>query len=620
MVKVLVRYRRSIRRPAARRAVLMIMAALALWVAKGLAQSPNAFGTPTADKPAPSAGIAAVPGSRAQGWLGQGRSEVLARHGMVATSDPLAAQAGLEILRQGGNAIDAAVATGAVLDVTSQNDTGIGGDLFALVWIAKDKKLYALNSGGWAPAGWTPQFFTEKLGGRGVPNNGVNSATVPGAVSGYDALLKRFGTVGFKETFERAARIAEEGWGLAERRHSDLRNATNGLRNDADSKDTFLAGGETPALYSVIRNPGLAKALRTIQAQGREAFYRGDIASAIVAKVQANGGVMTKQDLAEFESEWTEPISTTYHGYDIYELPPPGQGMAALEMLNILEVCVPKLGTSLAALGPSDPQYWHLLVEAKKLAYSDLHARNADPRFASVPVKELLSKSYAATLCTKINPEMASKPAVAGGREGGTIYLTTADRWGNMVSLIHSVFGVYGGRATVAPYGFVLHNRGSAFSLDPKSPNVVAPHKRPFHTIIAGFVMKDGQPLMTFGNMGGSVQPETHAQHMVNLIDLGMNVQMTTDAARFTHNQNSNVLSLETNLFNLVGAALKAKGHDVRAVTGGSVGGYQGILFTRDPSLPEPTLDRRSITEDLPVNGVYRAGSDHRKDGQAVGW
>ena len=601
------------------RAAILIAVALAVWVARGMAQSPNAFGKPSADKPQPSAGIPAVPGSRAQGWLGQGRSEVLARHGIVATSDPLAAQAGLEILRQGGNAIDAAVATGAVLDVTSQNDTGIGGDLFALVWIAKDKKLYALNSGGWAPSGWTPEFFTQKLGGR-VPNNGVNSSTVPGAISGYDALLKRFGTVGFKEAFERAARIAEEGWGLAERRHSDLRNATNGLRNDEDSKQTFLVGAETPALYGIVRNPGLANALRMIQAKGRDAFYKGDIAAAIVAKVQANGGVMTKADLAEFESEWIDPISTTYHGYDIYELPPPGQGMAALEMLNILEVCVPKLGTSLAALGPADPQYWHLLVEAKKLAYSDLHAKNGDPRFASVPVKELLSKSHAATLCSKINPDVATKPAVAGGREGGTIYLTAADRWGNMVSLIHSVFGVYGSRATVAPYGFVLHNRGSAFSVDPKSPNVVAPHKRPFHTIIAGFVMKDGQPLMTFGNMGGSVQPETHAQHMINLIDLGMNVQMTTDAARFTHNQNSNVLSLEANLFNLVGAALKAKGHEVRSVTGGSVGGYQGILFTRDPSLPEPIFDRRAVTDDLPVNGVYRAGSDHRKDGQAVGW
>ena len=589
-------------------------------VAGGQAQSPHPFGLPSADTPQPSSTITAVPGSRAQGWLNQGRSEVLARHGMVATSDPLAAQAGLDILRQGGNAIDAAVATGAVLDVTSQNDTGIGGDLFAIVWSAKDKKLYALNSGGWAPSEWTPAFFRDRLNVQRVPNSGVNAATVPGAVAGYDALLSRFGTLTFKETFERAARLAEEGWGLAERRHSDLRSAVNGLKADPDSKETFLDGEQAPALYSVVRNAGLAKALRLIQAQGRDAFYKGEIAAAIVAKMKANGGVMSLSDLSEFRAEWVEPISTNYHGYDVFELPPPGQGFAALEMLNILEVCTPKLGFSLTALGPSDPMYWHLLVEAKKLAYSDLLAKNADPKFASVPVAELISKAHAEALCSRINPNLAAKPGTAGGTDGGTIYLTTADRWGNMVSLVHSVFSVYGSRATVAPYGFVLHNRGSAFSLDEKSPNVVAPHKRPFHTIIAGFVMKNGEPLMTFGNMGGSVQPETHAQHMVNLIDVGMNVQMTTDAARFTHNQTSNVLSLESALFNLVGAALKGKGHDVRSVNGGAVGGYQGILFTRDPSLPSPPFGPESVARDLPVNGVYRAGSDHRKDGQAVGW
>jgi gamma-glutamyltranspeptidase/glutathione hydrolase len=339
-----------------------------------------------------------------------------------------------------------------------------------------------------------------------------------------------------------------------------------------------------------------------------------------VQKVKANGGVMTKDDLAGFESEWVDPISTNYHGYDVYELPPPGQGFAALEMLNVLEACVPKLGMNLAQLGPSNPMYWHLLVEAKKLAYTDLYTYNGDPKLTKVPVETLLSKEHAASLCGKIDPNRASVPGTAGGLDGGTIYLTTADRWGNMVSLIHSVFSVYGSRATVGPYGFVLHNRGSAFSLDPKSPNIVAPHKRPFHSIIAGFVMKDGQPLMTFGNMGGSVQPETHAQHMVNMIDLGMNVQMTTDAARFTHNQNNNTLSLEANLFNLVGDALKAKGHNVRSANGGSVGGYQGILFTRDPNAPQPTFDRQWAIDDRPVNGVYRGGSDHRKDGEAVGW
>jgi gamma-glutamyltranspeptidase/glutathione hydrolase len=600
--------------------VLAAAVGVAVWAARGVAQSPNAFGTPSQDKPAPTSTINAVPGSRAQGWLAQGRSEVLARHGIVSTSDPLASQAGLEILRQGGNAIDAAVATGAVLDVTSQNDTGIGGDLFALIYVAKEKKLYALNSAGFAPNAWTPEYFTGKLGVKSVPGNGVNAATVPGAISGYDAMLKRFGTMTFKETFERAARIAEEGWGLAERRASDLRGAVNGLKADPDSRQTFLINDEAPALYSIIRNPGLAKALRLIQKGGRDAFYRGEIADAIVAKMQASGGVMTKNDLGEFQSEWIEPVTTNYHGYDIYQLPPPGQGFAALEMLNILEVCVPKLGLNLATLGPSNPMYWHLVVEAKKLAYADLLAKNADPKYATVPVKDLLSKSYAATLCSKIDPEKASKTAAPNATDGGTIYLTTADRWGNMVSLIHSVFAVYGSRATVSPYGFVLHNRGSAFSLDPKSPNIVAPRKRPFHTIIAGFVMKDGQPLMTFGNMGGSVQPETHAQHMLNVIDHGMNVQMTTDAARFTHNQTGNILSLEQNLFNLVGDALKAKGHEVRAVNGGSVGGYQGILFTRDPSLQPPPFEARAATEDLPVNGIYRAGSDHRKDGQAAGW
>jgi gamma-glutamyltranspeptidase / glutathione hydrolase len=545
---------------------------------------------------------------------------VLARHGIVATSDPLAVQAGLEILQQGGNAIDAAVAAAAVLDVTSQNDTGIGGDLFALVWAARDQRLYALNSAGWAPAGWTPEFFRDRLGLETMPVNGVNAATVPGAVSGYDALLRRFGTLTFKETFARAAQLAEEGWGQSERRHRDIVAAQEKLRGDPDSNRTFLNDGKPPALYGLLRNPGLAVAMRLVQERGRQVFYEGEIADAIVAKVRANGGVMTKADLAEFESEWVEPISTNYHGYDVFELPPPGQGFAALEMLNILEACTPVHGLDLAKLGPTNPDYWHFMVEAKKLAYSDLYAYNADPEFARVPVDELLSKSYAATLCERISKRRASEPSVSGGLDGGTIYLATADRWGNMVSLVHSVFAVYGGGVTVPPYGFVLQNRGAAFSLDSDSPNVVAPRKRPFHTIIAGFIMQDGNPLMSFGNMGGSVQPETHAQHIVNLVDHGMNVQMTTDAARFTHDQNSNVLSLETQLFNLVGAPLQARGHHVHAVDGGAVGGYQGILFTRDPSLPAPSFGPESIADDHPVNGIYRAGSDHRKDGLAAGW
>ena len=584
------------------------------------AQSANPFGIPTEESPTPAANVVAAAGSRAQGWLGQGRSEVIARHGIVATSDTLAAQAGLEILQAGGNAVDAAVAAGAVLDVTSQNDTGIAGDLFALVYVAKENKLYALNSAGWAPAGWTPEFFKNDLGLDSVPGSGVNAATVPGAISGYDALLSRFGTLGFQETFERAARIAEEGWGQGERRHRDLVSSEQRLQNDDYSSEVFLENGKSPDLYKILRNPDLARALRLIQKDGRDAFYRGPIGDALIARVQKGGGVMTHADLAEFESEWVEPISTNYHGFDVFQLPPPGQGWAGLEMLNILEVCAPYHGLNLTTLGPSNPDYWHLMVEAKKLAYSDLQAYNGDPLFVDVPLEKLLDKSYAENLCSRIDMDRASEPSVKGGLDGGTIYLTTADRWGNMVSFIHSIFSVYGSGVTIPPYGMVLHNRGVAFSLDADSPNVVEPRKRPFHSIIAGFVMRNGEPLMTFGNMGGAVQPETHAQHMVNVIDHGMNLQMTTDAARFTHSQNSNRLSLEHNLYSLVGRSLEAKGHQVRSVNGGAVGGYQGILFTRDPNLPVPTYTPESIEEDHPVNGIYRGGSDHRKDGGAVGW
>ncbi|MEM9386631.1 MAG: gamma-glutamyltransferase [Pseudomonadota bacterium] len=591
-----------------------------LLISAAFAQSATPFGIPENGQTNPAAGIVTMPGTRAQGFAHQGRSEVLARHGMVATSDPLAAEAGLEILRRGGNAVDAAVAAAAVLDVTSQNDTGLAGDLFALVWSAKDRRLYALNSAGFAPQAWTPSYFTRTLGEDRVPVYGVNAATVPGAVSGYDALLSRFGTMDFAQTLERAARIAQEGWGQAERRHRDLVAQADKLRRDPDSAAVFLRDAEVPPLYSIIRNPDLADALRLLQKEGRQAFYEGRIAKAIVAKVKAAGGAMTMADLAAFQSEWVEPINTSYHGYEVYQLPPPGQGFAALEMLNILETCSQAHGVELAANGPAHPDTLHLMVEAKKLAYSDLHAYNADPQFADVPVSQLLSKEYAAGLCDRIDMQAAAEPSERGYLGGGTIYLAAADRWGNMVSLVHSIYSVYGSGITIPPYGMILHNRGVAFSLDPESPNVVAPRKRPFHTIIAGFVMQEDEPLMAFGNMGGSVQPETHAQHIVNMIDHGMNVQMTTDAARFTHNQRRNVLLIEAPLFDLVGGALRARGHEVRPTGGASVGGYQGILFTKDPDMTAPAVDARSVAEDLAVNGVYRAGSDHRKDGQAVGW
>ena len=594
-------------------------------LAPAAAQHPNAFGTPTANEnPGVNLRGRVVPGSRPMGWREQGRSEVVARHGMMATSHPLAAQAGLEILQKGGNAIDAAVAGLAVLDVVSQNDTGLGGDLFILYWNNKDKKLYALNANGWSPQGWTPEFFATR------DFEGVNSVTVPGAVDGYDKMLKRFGTMGFKDTFERAARIAEEGWGITERHHSDWVGTVNGLRGDPDSRQTLLVNDLAPNLYSIFRNPDLARALRLIQKHGRDAFYKGDIARAIVEKIQAGGGNMTREDMALFESEWVDPISTTYHGYEIFQLPPPGQGWAALEMLNILEACVPHHGYNLGQLGHTSPRFWHFLVEAKKLAYADLGAYNADPRFAPPPLAKLLSKQYATSLCPKIDPNRAATVAGPGG-DDGTINLMAADRWGNMVSAVHSVFSVFGSRVTVPGYGFVLQNRGAGFVKTPGHPNIVAPRKRPFHTIITGFAFKDGQPLMAFGNMQGAIQAYSHVTHVVNTVDLGFNPQASADAARYTHNQSSTgpgTVSLEPNLFNLVGAGMQAMGHPVNT-TNGSVGGFQAILFQRDPTLPEPHQKggkgKQGHNDDdhdgeIPLNGVYRSASDNRKDGHAVGW
>jgi len=587
-------------------------------------QHQNAFGVPTANEN-PGAVLLrgkTFPGTRPMGWREQGRSEVVARNGMMATSHPLAAQAGLEILQKGGNAIDAAVAGLAVLDVVSQNDTGIGGDLFVLYWSAKDKKLYALAANGWSPAGWTPEFFATRS------FNGVNSVTVPGSIDGYDKMLKRFGTMGFKETFERAAQIAEDGWGITERLHVDWQGSVNGLRADPESRRVMLVNDLAPDLYSIFRNPDLGKALRLIQREGRDAFYKGDIARAIVERIQAGGGVMTREDMALFQSRWEEPISTNYHGYDIFQMPPPGQGWAALHMLNVLEVCVPGYGHgTLSELGHTSPRFWHYLVEAKKLAYADLNAFNADPDFAPPPLEKLLSKQYAASLCSKINPNQAG--IVTGpSLDDGTINLMAADRWGNMVSAVHSVFSVFGSRVTVPGYGFVLQNRGAGFVTTPGHPNIVAPRKRPFHTIITGFAMKDGQPLMAFGNMQGAIQAYSHVTHVVNTIDLGFNPQASADAARYTHNQSTTgpgTVSLEPNLFNAVGAGLQAMGHPVNT-TNGSVGGFQAIFFQRDPSLPEPVQppggghSGKAPPFQTPLNGVYRSGSDHRKDGHAVGW
>jgi gamma-glutamyltranspeptidase/glutathione hydrolase len=567
----------------------------------------------------------AVRGARAEGWPAQSRSEVMAQHGMVVTSQPLAAQVGLQILQHGGNAIDAAVATAAALNVMEPMMVGIGGDLFAVIYIAKERKIYVLNASGTAPTGATLERFNS-LGyqwdpqnwgpGSGMPHYGILPVTVPGALWGWQAVLKRFGKLTFKEVLEPAAQYAQHGFPISERIAHDW-NLPNALplkacctEPDPDSIKTWYLNGAAPKAGQIFKNPDLARTLRLLQQQGSDAFYHGEIARAIVAKSRALGGSMTLEDLAGYKGEWVEPARSQYHGFDILELPPPAQAWAANEILNILQACVPRWapGHTLASLGPANPQYWHLFVEAKKLAYADLYKYNADPDFHPVPLARLLSDSYAASLCGNVNPQRASVP----GREanislpGDTIVLSAADGEGNMVSWVNSNYAEFGSGITVPGYGFLLHNRGALFTLEPHSANVIEPHKRPFNTLSAGFVMQSGKPLMTVTLMGGDMQAQGHAQMLVDVLDLGANIQAAADMARFRHSQIANLLSLETPLYDLVGSKLAAMGHSVKSVSGDEMGGVQVIMLV--------------APADRSLAGYYRAGSDFRKDGAAVGW
>ena len=612
----------------------LLLAALAVCPSFVVAESP-VQSCDTTPKPA---WCGAVEGDRSQGWLRQHRAEVMARNGMVATSQPLAAQAGLDILKRGGNAIDAAVATSAVLSLMEPMNVGPAGDLFAILYIARENKLYVLNASGTAPSGQTLARMNS-LGyswnsanwgpGSGMPS-GILAVTVPGSVWGWDAVLSRFGSMTFKETLQPAIDYAEQGFPISERIADDWR-LPRGLppnpgdpskcctQLDPDSIATWYIGGKPPAPGQIYRNPDLARTFRILQQKGRDGFYKGEIARAIVAKSNALGGTMTLDDLAGYAGEWVTAATTNYHGYDVSTLPPPAQTWATDEMLNILESCLPVWapGQTLATLGPADPKYWHLVVEAKKLAYQDLYTYNADPNFVSVPLDRLLSKSYAQSLCGRVAPDRASATGPAGDADGtgDTIVLSTADRWGNMVSWVNSNYSGFGSGLTVPGYGIILHNRGALFTLDPRSPNVIAPRKRPFNTLSAGFVMRNGRPLMTVTVMGGDMQAQGIAQVLVNVLDLGANLQAATDMARFRHNQVRNVLSLESQLFALVGGPLEAMGHKVESIDGGAVGGYQAILFTPDANAPGASSGGLQ-----PIRGFYRAGSDHRKDGQAAGY
>ena len=452
---------------------------------------------------------------------------------------------------------------------------------------------------------------------------------MPGAAWGWDEVQHRFGTLTFKETLQPAIDYAEQGFPVSERIAHDWKlpkglSATRGDPRgcctdvDPDAVATWYVNGRPPAAGDIFRNPGLAKTLRLLQQQGRAAFYKGEIAHAIVEKSNAVGGTMTLDDLASYTGEWTTPAKTVHNGYDVLTLPPPAQTWAADEILNILDACVPQWapGQTLAGLGPANPKYWHFVVEAKKLAFADLYAYNADPSFSAVPIDRLLSKTYAASLCSRVDPARAAGTASTARMDGSgdTIVLSTADRWGNMVAWVNSLYMGFGSGLVVPGYGLTLHNRGGLFTLDPKSPNVIAPHKRPFNTLSAGFVMRQDRPVMTVTLMGGDMQAQGIAQVLLNVLDLGANLQAASDMARFRHVQVANVLTLESNLFSLVGSELRAMGHTVQSVDGDNVGGYQAIMFTPDDQAANPS---EAGTD--PLKGFYRAGSDHRKDGQAVG-
>jgi gamma-glutamyltranspeptidase/glutathione hydrolase len=624
------RHARVSRRAMTCRALAGLVAATACLAALPAPAEPPAPG-PCAP-PQAAAFCAGVRGDRAEGWMPQSRSEVVAQHGIIATSQPLAAQAGLRILAQGGNAIDAAVAAAAVLNVVEPMMTGMGGDLFAIVYVAKEKKLHALNASGMAPSGATIERL-HALGfdadpknrgpGSGMPVFGILPVTVPGAVWGWQELLQRFGTRTFKEVLKPAIDYAENGFAVSERIASDwelpdaVRSASGEMSPDPDSVRAWYIDGRPPVAGEVFRNPDLARAFRALQKHGRAAFYRGEIARAIVAKSTAEGGTMTLEDLAAYRGQWAEPAASRYHGFDVFELPPPSQDWAAQEMLNILEACVPRWapGQTLATLGPASPRYWHFLVEAKKLAYADLFAYNGDPDFVTVPLARLLSSAYAASLCGKVDSAHASGTAPVGtpGGRGDTIVIAVADAEGNMVSWVSSNYEHFGSGLTVPGYGFLLHDRGALFSLDPRSPNALAPHKRPFNTLSAGFVMHDGAPFMTLTLMGGDMQAQGHAQALVDVIDLGANLQAASDLARFHHYQVSNLLTLESALYDRVAPALTAMGHEVRSAAGGEMGGFQSVMVNAAPAATAGASGAAS-------RRVYRAGSDHRKDGAAAGW
>ena len=461
----------------------------------------------------------------------QSRSTITPTHGIVASESVLASQVGASILERGGNAVDAAIATNAMLGLVAPMNDGIGGDLFAIYYEAKTGKLYGLNASGWAPKALTADYLLAK-GLTTMPQRGIHAATVPGAVNGWAKLLSRFGRQSFAQVLAPAIRYAEAGFPVGEVVSVYWKDSEKDLRADAPTAQTYLPAGHVPVAGELFRNPDLAWTYKEIARGGAAAFYKGAISKKMLATFESHGGTMTAADLAEFDGEWVDPISTTYHGWTVYELPPNGQGIAALEMLNIMEQF------PLAEAGHNSVKALHLMIEAKKLAYADMQRYDADPRFAKIPVAAMRSKAYAAERAKLIDAAHANCHVPAGtpqGTDNGTTYLSVVDRDGNMISLIQSNYSTvgFGSGIAVGGAGFVLHNRGGGFTLDKTSPNVLAGRKRPLHTIIPAFMEKD-DVRVAFGIMGGWNQAQAHAQFVSNVVDFGMNVQAALDVPRFS--------------------------------------------------------------------------------------
>ena len=532
------------------------------------------------------------------------RSEVISQNGMVATSHPLATQIGLDILKNGGNAIDAAIAANAALGLMEPTGNGIGGDLFAIVWIEKEKKLYGLNASGRSPRNLTLDYFkSRKL--TTIPSYGPLPVSVPGCVDGWFSLHKKFGTKSMIEILMPTIEYAESGFPVTELVAYYMSSASKRFKNYPNFEDTYMINGKTPVKGQIFKNPDLANTLKIIGKEGRNGFYKGIVAKTISKFLKDQGGFLDEDDLQNHKSEWVNPVSTNYRGYDVWELPPNGQGIAALQILNILE------GFDIQKMGFGSAEHIHHFVEAKKIAYADRAKYYADPDFNKIPTKYLISKKYAEKRRKEIDSLKSSKSVTAGKLEDGdTVYLTTSDQEGNMVSLIQSNYRGMGSGMVPPGLGFMLQDRGELFSLEEGHFNVYEPRKRPFHTIIPAFITKDGSPWVSFGLMGGAMQPQGHAQIVMNLIDFKMNLQEAGDAPRIRHSSDEQPtggkmidggkIYLESG-FNYESIRKLMKfGHEV-GFDLGSFGGYQAIR-----------VDKK--------NKVFYGASESRKDGNAAGY